>query len=153
MQLTPMTDHAFRVLIYLSDRYMSAQPSRPATILELSMQLGIPVNATQKVATRLGQIGLIAGHRGRQGGILLDRPPAKLSLGWLYRQIEVDLAAGPSLRGHGAACSLIGYSRLGEILQQSLQFFIAELDRFTLADLASDPELLRRLHNTNDNER
>lgn len=153
MQLTPMTDHAFRVLIYLSDRYLSAHPSRPATILELSMQLGIPVNATQKVANKLGKIGLIAGHRGRQGGILLDRSPATLSLGWLYRQIESEADLGTSLRGHGAACSLTGYAHLIGILQQSLQFFIAELDRFTLADLAGDPELLLRLHKTNDNER
>jgi Rrf2 family nitric oxide-sensitive transcriptional repressor len=150
-----LTDHAFRVLIYLTERDRAEGPgaagasgpasSRPATILELSMQLGIPVNATQKAITRLSQIGVISGHRGRQGGILLDHQSVTLRLGWLFRQLEQDLGLVTCRRDHGPACPLVGYCRLMGILDQSLQAFIAELDHFTLADLGDDPALLGRL--------
>jgi Rrf2 family nitric oxide-sensitive transcriptional repressor len=93
----------------------------------------------------LSQIGVITGHRGRQGGILLDRSPADLSLGWLFRQLEQDPGLVSCQRDHGAACPLIGYCRLLGILDQSLQAFIAELDQFTLADLGQDPALFGRL--------
>ncbi|MET1025880.1 MAG: Rrf2 family transcriptional regulator [Dongiaceae bacterium] len=140
MQVTQFTDYSIRTVVYLC-----LQPERRATVDEIAAQLRVSASHLTKVVHRLGRIGVIETLRGRYGGLRLNRPPAEISIGWLFRQTEDNLALADCFRTGGCDCPLAGNCRMTGLLREALQAFIAVLDRYSLADLAADPATLHQL--------
>lgn len=135
MRLTRYTDYALRVLIHLG-----AQPHRICSIAEIARGYGISQNHLMKVAHDLGRAGYVEGVRGRAGGIRLARPPEKINVGAVVRQMEdgFDLVECDT-------CAIAAACELTRILDEALAAFMKVLDRYTLADLLKRQTKLLRL--------
>lgn len=141
MRLTNYTDYTLRTLIYLA-----LTTGRLATIAEISEHYGISEGHLMKVVHQLGLAGDIETIRGKRGGLRLRRDPETINLGALIRRTEPDLMLVPCFAAEGA-CAIEPDCVLQHALHRALAAFLAELDRYTLADLiaprASLQELLR----------
>lgn len=91
---------------------------------------------------QLGVAGDIETIRGRGGGIRLARPPETINIGTVVRRTE-DLAVVTCLEG--GVCLIASCCVLQTALKEALAAFLAVLDRYTIADLASSPALARLL--------
>lgn len=129
MRLTVMTDYALRLLMYVA-----AHPGRLCTIAEIAQAHAVSEAHLTKVTHRLATHGWIETLRGRGGGMRLACPAGEINLGAVVRTIEPDFALVECF-GASNACGLAGHCRLTAVLDDSLQAFLAILDRHTLADL------------------
>jgi Rrf2 family nitric oxide-sensitive transcriptional repressor len=125
MRLTRYTDYAMRVLLYLG-----RQPDALSSIADIAGAYGISQNHLMKVVSDLVSAGYLESVRGRNGGIRLARPPAKINVGALIRHTEDDF----DLVGCGSciiarACGLTG------MLNEAVEAFLAVLDKYSLADV------------------
>ena len=78
-------------------------------------------------------------RRGRVGGLTLTDAGRSVSIGWLIRELEGDREV---VDCDGAAvCPLIAGCRLRRALAEAKNAFYAELDRYTVTDLARTPAL------------
>jgi Rrf2 family transcriptional regulator, nitric oxide-sensitive transcriptional repressor len=132
MRLTAFSDYSLRTLICLAVRGQS-------TIAEISRLYGISEAHLNKVVHQLGIAGDIETIRGRGGGIRLARPPKAINVGAVVRRTE-DLALVTCLEG--GACLISPACVLQTALKEALAAFLAVLDRYTIADLASSPALV-----------
>lgn len=134
MRLTLHTDLALRVLIYLA----LIEPKR-ATIQRIAEAYGISRNHLMKVVHQLATLGYVRSIRGAGGGIELARQPDSIRIGHLIGQVETDFNVVECFRPDNR-CVISPACRLPALLDQALNRFHAELDRYTLADLAPAQE-------------
>jgi Rrf2 family nitric oxide-sensitive transcriptional repressor len=135
MKLTLFTDYSMRVLLYLAVR-----SERLCSIAEVAGAYHISQNHLMKVVNELARSGYIESVRGRFGGIQLGKAPGEINVGELIRHTEdgFDLVdCGSCLIA--PACGMTG------VLKEALSAFLAVLDRYTLADLMSNSQDLKRL--------
>jgi Rrf2 family nitric oxide-sensitive transcriptional repressor len=139
MRLTFQTDYSFRVLIFLS-----TFSGRRATIQEIAQCYGISQNHLMKVINLLASEGFIRTTRGRGGGLTLAKPPDQIGLGDVVRKLERDLSIVECFR-IDRSCRIEAACGLPAVLERALNAFLAELDRWTLADLVRQPNSLADL--------
>lgn len=139
MRLTQFTDFGIRALILLADR--DGDVLSAAAIAE---SLGVSVHHMAKVLQALGAAGLVRSHRGKQGGVMLALSPAAIRIGTVVRALEEGQPLVECRRADGGACVLTPACRLRAMLLGAEQAFLAELDRFSLADCGI-PDLARLL--------
>ena len=141
MKLTTFTDYSLRVLVYLA-----AQPGRRATISEVAGAYQVSENHLVKVVHFLGRQGWLRNVRGKGGGLELGRPAERIVLGDVVRCTEGQGTGAECFGEDGGDCCIAPSCRLKGILAEAVAAFHAVLDRYTLADLASNgPELARIL--------
>lgn len=138
MRLTTFSDYTLRTLMFLAVRGQS-------TIAEISNLYGISETHLTKVIHQLGLAGDIETTRGRNGGIRLAKSPAHIAVGDVVRRTE-DLALVTCF--HGGACLISPACVLQAALKEAMAAFLAVLDRYTIADLASSPALIGLLERT-----
>lgn len=139
MRLTFQTDYSFRVLIFLG-----TFSGRRATIRQIAQCYGISQNHLMKVINLLASEGFVRTTRGRGGGLALAMPADRIGLGDVVRKLERDLSIAECFRMDGS-CRIEAACGLRVMLGRALNAFLAELDRWTLADLVRQPDSLARL--------
>lgn len=141
MRITAYTDYSLRVLIYLALRR-----DELSTIREIAGAYNISRNHLMKVVHQLQRQGYITTVRGKQGGMELSRPPAEINVGQVVRDMEPDLSLVECFDADGQ-CVITPHCFLKSVLARALQGFMAELDKYTLADLVNPavPELRETL--------
>ena len=139
MRLTAYTDFSLRVLIRRALR-----PADLTTIAEIAALYEISEHHLTKVVHRLGVAGYVETVRGRGGGLRLAKPPAQIGVGYVVRRMEPDLRIVACLRD-AEVCRIEPACVLSTALERALAAFMAELDRYTLADLVAKPRRLGRL--------
>ena len=139
MQLTMHTDYALRMLIYLT-----AHSGQPSTVREVADAYGVSANHMAKVAQRLTQLGYIRSTRGRGGGLQLGRSPDTINVRQLVCQIENTLALVECFE-EDSQCPIEPACGLKGVLRRAQDAFLAELSRYTLADLVQKPHRLATL--------
>ena len=74
--ITREADYAIRTVLYL------AQHAGDGAVVttEISEKMQIPYRFLRKISHHLVEAGILATHRGKQGGIFLARKPAEISL-------------------------------------------------------------------------
>lgn len=135
MRFTRYTDYAMRVLIYLG-----ARPDELCSIPEIAKAYGISQNHLMKVVNDLGHAGYISSVRGRFGGIRLAKRPEDINIGAVVRQTE----DGFDLVDCGS-CIIAPACGFTSVLNEAMAAFMAVLDRYTLADLATRKADIARL--------
>lgn len=130
MRLTRYTDYALRVLIFaaLNARALS-------TIDAISAGYGISKNHLRKVVHDLSRHGFIETVQGRNGGIRLSKPAEEIRVGTVLRQMEQDMCLVECFDPPTNTCRIVGACALRSMLHDSLAAFLANLDRYSLADL------------------
>jgi Rrf2 family transcriptional regulator, nitric oxide-sensitive transcriptional repressor len=139
MQLTLFTDYGLRILMYLS----ALPEERSASIDEVSRVFDLSRNHINKIVHLLGREKFIATQRGKGGGIKLGRPPQDIRLGAVIRKLETSLQAVNC--ESPAPCALLPVCRLRGILADAMNAFMAECDRYTLADLVAKEQIIKVL--------
>lgn len=133
MRLTSFTDYTLRVLIYLQ-----ANTGQLSTIQHIAQAYAISENHLMKVVNHLARTGVVESVRGKGGGIRLAMPAAQIHLGRVVREAEGE---GPIVECFSADnhCRITANCKLAGILKRSFDAFYADLDQYTLADLANTP--------------
>jgi Rrf2 family nitric oxide-sensitive transcriptional repressor len=137
MRLNSFTDYCLRVLMYLA-----AEPGRRATVAEIAACFDISRNHLMKVVQFLGKAGLLRNVRGRGGGLELARDPSDINVGAVVRSAEGDARPAECFGPRGSACAIVPGCRLRGVLAEAVAAFEAVLDRYTLADLTGNREVL-----------
>lgn len=139
MHLTRYTDYALRTLMYLA-----LKGDGLATIQEIADRHGISNNHLMKVVYELGRAGYITTVRGKGGGLRLAKDPARINLGEVVRYTEPDMNIVECF-GTGSTCRLTSACVLKTAFTKGLKAFLAELDKYTLADLVAPERELAAL--------
>ncbi len=140
MRLTTFSDYSLRVLIYLG-----TARGRLATIDQVAEAYGISANHLMKVVHHLAQNGFIETVRGKHGGMRLAHGPEAIGLGDVLRTTEDGFALVECFEGRGTDCRIARCCTLKGALARALEAFLAELDRYTLADLITPAQPLERI--------
>lgn len=140
MQLTAYTDYTLRTLMGLG----AVAPDK-LTVGQLSQAYGISVHHLLKVVTGLAALGYVETLRGKAGGARLAQAPEEICIGTVVRQVEPEFGVVPCLRAREAPCVIAPACRLKHLLAGATEQFLAELDRFTLADLLEPRRKLQKL--------
>ena len=129
MRLTQFTDFGVRALILLAER-----DGEVLSASHIAESLGVSVHHMAKVLQALSGAGLVRGQRGKQGGVVLAQAPEAIRIGTVVRMLEEDQPLVECCRPDGGSCVLTPECRLRGMLLGAQRAFLAELDRFTLAD-------------------
>jgi Rrf2 family transcriptional regulator, nitric oxide-sensitive transcriptional repressor len=134
MRLTDYTDYSLRVLLYLTVRGAGL-----STIQDISHAYGISKNHLMKVVQQLGERGWVETVRGRNGGLRIAEHTRSLTVGEVVRATESDFAVVsclPDQQGMQRPCVITPQCRLRGALLAASNAFLAELDRYTIGDVA-----------------
>jgi Rrf2 family nitric oxide-sensitive transcriptional repressor len=144
MQLTRFTDYSLRVLMHLAYR-----KGELCTIGEIATSHSISENHLMKVVHQLARLGYVETLRGKGGGMRLARPPEKIRVGAVVRDVEETLAPVECLdEGRHSACRLLPACRLQSVLRDAQHAFLQHLDGYTLRDLLNTraPAAVMQVH-------
>ena len=141
MQLTRHTDYALRVLMYLT-----ANPDRVVTVIELAKFYDISRNHLVKVVQGLVEHGFLHTTRGKNGGMQLAHSSKQISIGKVVRKMENHFNLVECLDTELNACTLDGVCKLKAILSRATDDFLSTLDDISLADI-SKPKLRQLIIN------
>ncbi len=139
MQLTQFTDYSFRVLMFL------AVKDDAATIGEIVESYNVSRNHLTKVVHNLARMGYIKSARGKGGGIRLARKPEEINIGRLVLATEPNFDLVECFKAETAGCPLTPACMLRRVLGEAQRSFIETLDRYTLADLVRNRDMLAGL--------
>ena len=129
MRLLAATDYALRLLIRLAE-----DPPRLRSTESLAQAIGVPRNHVQKIVQDLAVGGFVRTLRGAQGGVLMARPAAEISVGAVVRHMEASQAMVECFRADGGACCLSPDCRLRGLLVRARDAFLALLDGVPLEE-------------------
>jgi Rrf2 family nitric oxide-sensitive transcriptional repressor len=139
MRLTVFTDYALRVLLVLT-----ASRDSLVTIAEVSSSFEISEAHLMKVANTLARTGWVETVRGRGGGMRLAVEPERLTLRRIVETLEAEFALVECF-GDDNRCRLTGGCGVERALGKALRAFFEELEKYTLADLATRSPALKRV--------
>lgn len=131
MQLTRFTDLGLRTMMLLA---AGDADDRRITTRTIAVGADASEHHIAKAVARLVDLGVVNARRGRVGGLSLTDAGRTVSVGWLVRQLEGD--ADVIDCDGGRPCPLISACRLRRVLAEAKEAFYAELDKYTLEDLA-----------------
>jgi Rrf2 family nitric oxide-sensitive transcriptional repressor len=77
--------------------------------------------------------------------VRLTKAPEKIVLGQVVRRVEGDQVLVECFDAKTNTCIISPACALKRVLGEAQQAFYAVLDRYTLADVAGNPEALRRI--------
>jgi Rrf2 family protein len=132
VRITAKADYAVRAMAELA----AAPPGVPVKAEALAASQEIPRNFLDNILGELRSAGLVRTVRGPEGGSMLGRPAAEITVAEVLRVVEGPLAAVRGVRPEsldyaGAA------TRLPEVWIAVRANLRAVLERVTLADLAA----------------
>lgn len=130
MRLTTYTDYALRSLMYLA-----VNRDRLVTIQDIASLHSISKNHLTKVVHHLGQLGLVATIRGRNGGLKLGREPADINIGAVVRQTETDFHMAECFHRENNRCVYASACVLEGALTEATAAYLKVLDGVTLEHL------------------
>lgn len=133
MHLTTFSDYTMRVLIYLGLRRDGL-----VTISDIAKAYGISENHLMKVVHQLAKLGYVTTVRGKGGGLRIARPPERINLGAVVRDVEETLAIVECMdERYESDCLLLPHCKLKGVLNEAQDAFLAVLDRYTIKDLVA----------------
>ncbi len=133
MRLNPTTDHAVRILIYLS-----IHEGRPVLSEEVARAYGTSPAAITRAMDTLEELGLVRAEEGG-GGFHMAAAPSEIPLGWLTRNTEAGLPPAECFEAATCACPIAPACMLKNIFAEARQRFLDTLERYTLEDCLASP--------------
>jgi Rrf2 family protein len=94
MKLSAKSDYAARAVIGLARRYSSGESVRAE---DLAAEQGIPPNYLVQILIELKSQKIVKSVRGKEGGYLLARPPAEVTMADILRTIHGEVFDSPAL--------------------------------------------------------
>src|ERR1700746_3908588 len=94
-------DYSLKALLMLADRYPSAQPLR---VEEIAAGQAVPENYLRRLLIELKRGGLVLSQKGPNGGYMLARPPARITMADVVEIIEGDYAPVDCIEESSSLC-------------------------------------------------
>ena len=94
MKLSVKSDYAARAVLGLARHYAEGTALRSEN---LASEQGVPANYLVQILIELKAQGIARSLRGKEGGYLLARPPAQISLGDILRAVHGAVFDTPAL--------------------------------------------------------
>ena len=94
MKLSVKSDYAARAVLGLARHYPSGQAMR---VEDLAAEQGVPANYLVQILIELKAQGIARSVRGKDGGYLLARAPAEITLGDVLRSVHGTVFDTPAL--------------------------------------------------------
>jgi Rrf2 family protein len=94
VKLSVKSDYAARAVLGLARQFHTGRALR---VEDLAAEQGVPANYLVQILLELKAQGLVRSLRGKDGGYLLARPPAEITLGDVLRAIHGTLFDTPAL--------------------------------------------------------
>ena len=94
MKLSVKSDHAARAVLGLARHHAEGTALR---VEDLAGEQGVPANYLVQILIELKAQGIVRSVRGKQGGYLLARPPAQITLGDILRAVHGKVFDTPAL--------------------------------------------------------
>ena len=88
VKLSVKSDYAARAVLWLARHYSDLAAHR---IEEMAASEGIPANYLVQILIELKAKQIVKSQRGKEGGYLLARPPAEITLGDVLRCIHGEI--------------------------------------------------------------
>lgn len=92
MRVSAKVDYAVRACIELAAAQAGDEPLRPVKAESLARAQDIPLKFLENILQGLRQAGIVESRRGPEGGHLLARPAAQISIADVIRAIDGPLA-------------------------------------------------------------
>jgi Rrf2 family nitric oxide-sensitive transcriptional repressor len=105
------------------------------TVGEIARDFGLSAAHLNKVAQTLAAHGYLQTVRGRSGGLRLMQDPQSVRLGEVAAVTEPDFQIVSCMAPSGGNCPIYEPCVLRGILSDAASSFLAELNKWTLADL------------------
>jgi Rrf2 family protein len=127
-------DYSLKALLMLADRYPSAQPLR---VEEIAAVQGVPENYLRRLLIELKRGGLVLSQKGPNGGYMLARPPARITMADVVEIIEGDYTPVECLEdGANSFCPRDGGCPMREVWREVRDSVVGILRSATLQSLA-----------------
>jgi Rrf2 family nitric oxide-sensitive transcriptional repressor len=130
MRLSRHSDYAFRLLIDSALRDPNV-----TTVAEVAAAFDVSAAHLHKVAQTLASHGYLETIRGRSGGVRLARPARSIRLGDVAAIAEPDFQIAPCMPPAETCCPIFDPCVLRVALSKAADAFLAEPNKWTLADL------------------
>ncbi len=120
----------------------------PVQAKSIARRQGIPVRFLEQVLTTLKKAGVVDSQRGAQGGYVLSRNPADVSLAEIVEALDgrIWTAAPKPTNGHQGASRGHHDSLLSQVWSRLMQAELEVLTGVTLKELAERQEQLAQEH-------
>ncbi|MGH7815494.1 MAG: RrF2 family transcriptional regulator [Candidatus Binataceae bacterium] len=127
-------DYSLKALLMLAERYPATQPVR---VEEIAATQGIPENYLRRLLIEMKRGGLVQSQKGPNGGYLLARPPARITMADVVDIIEGGYAPVECLNeGANALCARDEPCAMRDVWREVRDGVEAILRRATLQSLA-----------------
>ena len=98
MKLSAKSDYAARAVLGLARHYAESAALRAE---DLAAEQGVPANYLVQILIELKAQGIARSVRGKEGGYLLARPPAQVTMGDILKAVHGAVFDPPALSGSG----------------------------------------------------
>jgi Rrf2 family transcriptional regulator, cysteine metabolism repressor len=115
VKLSVKSDYAARAVLGLARHYPEAAALRMEDVAE---EQGVPPKYLPQILLELKARGIVRSVRGKEGGYLLARAPAEITLGDVLRAVDGPVLGVPAPGNAGGPPELL---RAWQRLQQSLE--------------------------------
>lgn len=137
IRLSRMADYAVVIMSRMAMHGMDAPA--PFSALQLSEATGLGQPTVSKLLKCLVKAGIVTSARGSQGGHLLARPPADITVAQIIEAVDGPIALTDCSDHHSANCDIEnlcptskGWKKLNHAVKQALA-------TVTLADMMMEP--------------
>ena len=134
MKLSAKSDYAARAVVGLARHYLSGDSIR---VEDLAAQQGIPPNYLVQILIELKSQQIVKSVRGKEGGYLLARPPADITMADVIRCVHGQVFDSPALSDPQCPPELrAAWAKL----QKAVDDAAASINFQTLLDQSTDKE-------------
>jgi FeS assembly SUF system regulator len=134
IRLGRMTDYAVVVM-----GHMARRPGELVTTVDVAAATGLPVPTVSKLLHRLSDLHLLAAHRGRYGGYVLEQAARDIPLSAIVKGFEGPIALTDCLDGEtGGGCGMHSSCAVAGRWQVVANAIEDVFQRLSLADMISD---------------
>ncbi len=127
-------DYSVKALMALGGRYPSAEPLR---VEEIAATQGIPENYLRRLLIELKRGGLVTSQKGPNGGYLLARHPARITMAEVVEIIEGGYVPTDCLEETGnPACSRVRPCAMRDVWSEVREAVMGVLRQATLQSLS-----------------
>jgi len=95
VKLSVKSDYAARAVLALARQYHTAEAQRVEAIAQ---EQGVPANYLVQILIELKGQHIVRSVRGKEGGYLLARPPAEISMGDILRSVHGEVFDSAALQ-------------------------------------------------------
>jgi Rrf2 family transcriptional regulator, cysteine metabolism repressor len=134
MKFGVAVDYSLKALLMLADRFPTAQPLR---VEEIAAAQGVPENYLRRLLIELKRGGLVLSQKGPNGGYMLARSPARITMADVVEVIEGDYTPVECLEdGANSFCLRDSGCPMREVWREVRESVVGVLRRATLQSLS-----------------